>query len=80
MERNPTAVLMREFIAEVVHNAMDESAEYEDDVISDFVFYVWAVNDSSMLWREVNQCDECGEPATAGLIDDVFFCIECRNK
>jgi hypothetical protein len=49
MERNPTAELMREFITEVVHNAMDESAEYEDDVISDFVFYVWAVNDTSML-------------------------------
>lgn len=76
MERNPTAEIMREFINEVVHNAMEESAEYEDDVISDFVFYIWAVNDSSMLWREVNQCQECGEPVGAGNHD---VCFECNK-
>jgi hypothetical protein len=26
------------------------------------------------------QCDICGRPATAGLIDDNFICVECRDE
>lgn len=26
------------------------------------------------------QCDRCGNPATAGLINDEFICVECRDN
>jgi hypothetical protein len=55
--------LFAEILASTEHEDEDEDEESEEEQEED----------------PHEQCDRCGNPATAGLINDQFICVECRE-